>query len=371
MAFLEFEQSGEPYTSETQRESPDELAAALEKCRNAARCVFQSIRPPVPAGIRPPVPVGIRPPVPGNSAGPTAHGDVGGELLLADGGGRPGSSSVPEGFSFQVQTIGVMDEPIEDGVGQGGIAQIGMPVVHGELAGRQGGAPGVAVVEEFQEVAPLVGGEWNQAPVIEDEEVGFGEGGELLGETAVAVRQGEVLQEPRQAVVGDGEAEATGGLGQGAADPRFADPGRTDDQTVQMIAQPLAGGQVLDQGLVQTARGAVVEIFQAGGLAQAGLAQAGPQAALLAFGQLPVGEQAETFLEAEGVDLGEPLRFSPADRARSSNARRSRRDRRCGRGLFSIRRTCRAWRARAARPVAPGLRTATAASRAAFGTAAG
>lgn len=37
MAFLEFEQSGEPYNSETQREFPDELVAALEKCRDAAR----------------------------------------------------------------------------------------------------------------------------------------------------------------------------------------------------------------------------------------------------------------------------------------------------------------------------------------------
>ena len=58
-----------------------------------------------------------------------------------------------------------MDEPIKDGIGQRGIAEVGMPVVHGELAGHQGGAPGVAVVEEFQEVAPLVGGERGQAPL--------------------------------------------------------------------------------------------------------------------------------------------------------------------------------------------------------------
>ena len=109
-------------------------------------------------------------------------------------------------------------------------------------------------------------------------------------------------------MVGGGEAEATGCLGQGATDPGFADPGRADDQTVQMFAQPLAGGQVQDQRLVQALRGVVIEIFQAGGLAQAG-EQAGEQAALLAFGQFPVGEQTETFLEAEGGDLGELLLF--------------------------------------------------------------
>ncbi|CDI04754.1 hypothetical protein BN873_p60014 [Candidatus Competibacter denitrificans Run_A_D11] len=66
--------------------------------------------------------MGIRPPVPGDSAGPTARGDVGGELLLADGSGRQGSTSFPEGVSFQVQAIGVMDEPVKDGVSQRGIA---------------------------------------------------------------------------------------------------------------------------------------------------------------------------------------------------------------------------------------------------------
>jgi hypothetical protein len=71
----------------------------------------------------------------------------------------------------------------------------------------------------------------------------------------------------------------------------------------------LAGGQVLDARLVQTGRGAVVDIFQAGGLAPAGLAPAGEPAARLAFGQFPIGEPAEAFLEAEGVDLGERRLF--------------------------------------------------------------
>lgn len=130
-----------------------------------------------------------------------------------------------------------MDEPIEAGVSQRGIAQVGMPVVHGELAGHQGGAPGVAVVEEFQEIAPLVGGERGQAPVVEDEEIGFGEGGEQLGEPAVAVGQSEVFQEARQAVVGGGAAKATGRLGQGATDPGFADAGQDND--ILLINGPL------------------------------------------------------------------------------------------------------------------------------------
>ena len=59
--------------------------------------------------------------------------------------------------------------------------------------------------------------------------------------------QGEVFQEARQALIGRGEAEATGRLRQGASQPSLANPGGTDDEAVEVFAQPLAGGQVLDQ----------------------------------------------------------------------------------------------------------------------------
>ena len=52
--------------------------------------------------------------------------------------------------------MGVVDEPVEDGVGQGGVGQGLVPALDRELADDQGGADLVAVVDELQEVAGLV-----------------------------------------------------------------------------------------------------------------------------------------------------------------------------------------------------------------------
>jgi hypothetical protein len=60
-----------------------------------------------------------------------------------------------------------VDEPVQDGVGQGGVADGGMPVLDGKLAGHDGRACPVAVVEHLQQVAPVGIVEHGQAPIIE------------------------------------------------------------------------------------------------------------------------------------------------------------------------------------------------------------
>ena len=55
-----------------------------------------------------------------------------------------------------MNAVSVMDEPVENGVSQRGIAQVGVPLVDGQLAGDHGGALAMAVVEEFQETAPVL-----------------------------------------------------------------------------------------------------------------------------------------------------------------------------------------------------------------------
>jgi hypothetical protein len=49
-----------------------------------------------------------------------------------------------------------MDEPIENGVRQGGIAEVRVPMVNRQLAGDQGGALAMAIIKEFQEIASVL-----------------------------------------------------------------------------------------------------------------------------------------------------------------------------------------------------------------------
>ena len=51
-----------------------------------------------------------------------------------------------------------MNEPIADGIGDGGVSDQLVPVVHRQLAGDQGGTQAVAVFEDLQQIVLLLGG---------------------------------------------------------------------------------------------------------------------------------------------------------------------------------------------------------------------
>jgi len=63
--------------------------------------------------------------------------------------------------------VGVMDQAVEDGVGVCRIADQRVPLIDGELAGDDGGAAAVAVLEDLQEVVASRGVERLEAPVVE------------------------------------------------------------------------------------------------------------------------------------------------------------------------------------------------------------
>ena len=68
-----------------------------------------------------------------------------------------------------------MDEAVEDGVGQCGVANELVPVIDGELAGDEGGGAANAIVDHLKQVAPLLGGHGRDAPVVEDQQIDLGE----------------------------------------------------------------------------------------------------------------------------------------------------------------------------------------------------
>ena len=64
-----------------------------------------------------------------------------------------------------------MDEAVEDGVGDGGIADDFVPAVDRHLAGDDDGPGLVVVLDDLQEVSALVGVEGLGAPVVENEKI--------------------------------------------------------------------------------------------------------------------------------------------------------------------------------------------------------
>jgi hypothetical protein len=64
-----------------------------------------------------------------------------------------------------------MDNAVEDGIGEGGILNLRMPLVDGELGGKETGGAAVAVIEKVEDVASLIWGQGVTKPFIENDEV--------------------------------------------------------------------------------------------------------------------------------------------------------------------------------------------------------
>jgi hypothetical protein len=69
----------------------------------------------------------------------------------------------------EFEAVGVVDDAVQDGVAESGLANDLMPGGKGELAGDQQGAAAVTILDEL--IAPLAGGEAIRSPVVEDEEI--------------------------------------------------------------------------------------------------------------------------------------------------------------------------------------------------------
>jgi hypothetical protein len=80
-------------------------------------------------------------------------------------------ADLSHGFSLQVEAVGVVYEAVEDGVGEGGIADQAVPFVDGQLARDEGGFATMPVIEDLEEVPALVRSERREAPIVENEEI--------------------------------------------------------------------------------------------------------------------------------------------------------------------------------------------------------
>ena len=69
-----------------------------------------------------------------------------------------------QGVAAQLDAMGVVDDAVEDGVGQSWVADQVVPAVHGDLAGDQRGAAAVAILDDLQQVVALLGGRAARAP---------------------------------------------------------------------------------------------------------------------------------------------------------------------------------------------------------------
>ena len=72
-----------------------------------------------------------------------------------------------------------MDDAVEDSISEGGVLNLRMPLVDGELGGKETGGATVAVIKEIEDFASLIRGKGIPEPFIKNDEV---KGGQMLAE---------------------------------------------------------------------------------------------------------------------------------------------------------------------------------------------
>ena len=92
-------------------------------------------------------------------------------------------------------------EAVEDGIGDCRIDDHLVPVIDGELTGQDRRAAAVAIVDDFEQVAALLRGQWRQPPVIEDQKLDTGEALEEAYIPSVAARQCKCVEQAWYAII--------------------------------------------------------------------------------------------------------------------------------------------------------------------------
>ena len=190
--------------------------------------------------------------------------------------------------------MGVVHDPVEDRVGDGGFPDHGVPPGHGKLGGDDGGSALVAFFEELQQVEALLVAQPVRAPVIEDQQLDAGELIDQTGKPAVQAGHGHVLEQPGHADIGDGVIKARGLVREGTGQPCLSGAGLAGENDLFVGLDPVALGERQDLAPVEAAAGAEVDIFDAGiGEAHLGVSQPVGKALVGPIGGLAVEHEPE------------------------------------------------------------------------------
>jgi hypothetical protein len=88
-----------------------------------------------------------------------------------------------------------MDEAIQEGIGQGRVADEIRPMLPGIWAGHEGRVPVIALLQKLEPVTPFTLFQGGEAESIEDQEVGVGQVSHPLGITPLALGWGQLWEE--------------------------------------------------------------------------------------------------------------------------------------------------------------------------------
>ena len=149
-----------------------------------------------------------------------------------------GGLDPPSGMSGEFDLVGVVDEPIQNSVGDCWVSDPLVPLGNGQLAGDHRRDPCVPIFNHLQEIVPMGLLERGEAPVVEKENVGLGQPCEELGVRSLRSGELESIEQARNATVQDSVALAASDLAECTTDVALADVGFTGEHDVEVLLDP-------------------------------------------------------------------------------------------------------------------------------------
>lgn len=105
------------------------------------------------------------------------------------------------GIALQRKAVGMVHQPIENGIGQCGIIDETVPVLDRILTGDDCRAAPIAVFEDLEQIATLFLADRSESEVVQDDQIRARQTRQELAVTAVPARHGQIIHESWQAQI--------------------------------------------------------------------------------------------------------------------------------------------------------------------------
>ena len=107
-----------------------------------------------------------------------------------------------QAVALELDAVRIVNDAVQNRIAEGGIGNDVMPLRHGDLTCDQQGSLVVAIIDDLEQIAALVGGERFRSPVVEDEEIDALQRRDQARQTAFAARLGEIGKQAGCSLVG-------------------------------------------------------------------------------------------------------------------------------------------------------------------------
>src|SRR5271163_3525861 len=217
--------------------------------------------------------------------------------------------ALAQALAREFDAVGVVNDAVEDGVGEGGNANQVVPSVDWNLTGDDERSLVVTIFDDFEHISCLVGYHRLWSPIVQDEQFDSGDGSQQPGVTGVAMRDGQVGEQSGHAHVENGDVFSARLVAERAGEPALAQAACARYEEIAPFGDPIAGREFEEQRAVAAARRLIVDVLDAGGVTQLG--DPGPCFKLLlsAQRQFVFEQQSQPFGVIETARFGSVFEF--------------------------------------------------------------